>query len=81
MNRTLSVATDFSRHPAGRTPADGENSGERLRNLIIQHLDKLTGDDKLIIDLKGTNGYSAAFLEEAFGGVNSRNWNGLLHFF
>ena len=66
MNKTISVANDFSVYPAGRTPKDGEHCGESFRELVNQHINE---SDHLKIKLDGTRGYSAAFLEEAFGGL------------
>ena len=63
----LSVARDFSRFPVGRTRADGPNSGEHLRALIIERL----RHGPLEVDLDGTMGYSSSFLEAAFAGLSA----------
>lgn len=63
--KTISVAKNFSNHPAGRTPEDGPNSGERFRNdFIAPELRK--GAVHIILDAEG---YGSSFLEEAFGGL------------
>lgn len=69
MSNVINVAGDFSKYPAGRYITDGPYSAEALRNLIIPKLNKY---DRVIVELDGTMGYSAAFLEECFGGL-SRN--------
>jgi hypothetical protein len=66
-HRTIRVATDFSRYPAGRYESDGPFSGERFRNdFLIPELAKGT---TLTIELDGARGYGSSFLEEAFGGL------------
>lgn len=63
--KTISVAKDFSNHPAGRTPEDGPNSGERFRNdFVAPGLSK--GAVHIILDAEG---YGSSFLEETFGGL------------
>lgn len=66
MNKTISVANDFSVYPAGRTPKDGEYNGECFRKLIKRHINEGT---HLTVKLDGTRGYGSSFLEEAFGGL------------
>ena len=66
MNTQISVARDFSRYPAGRTPKDGPNNGKKFRKMIKPIVDR---GDHLVIHLEGTMGYGSSFLEEAFGGL------------
>lgn len=62
----LDVATQFSRFPAGRTKADGDSSGEHLREIIVSIL----RERPLTICLDGTQGYGSSFLQGAFLGLS-----------
>lgn len=64
---TIRVAQDFSRHPAGRTKADGPFSGEHFRQKFL--VPALRANERLLIVLDGARGYGSSFLEEAFGGL------------
>lgn len=64
---TISVANDFSRHPAGRFLADGPFSGEAFRKRFL--VPALRAGERLLIVLDGARGYGSSFLEEAFGGL------------
>lgn len=66
-NKTISIAKDFSRYPAGRFLDDGPASGEQFRRDFL--VDIMEGNQKVNIDLDGTRGYGSSFLEEAFGGL------------
>lgn len=66
-NAMISIATQFSRTPAGRYKADGPKSGEAFReNMLAPSLRKY---DRVTVDLDGTLGFGSSFLEEAFGGL------------
>ncbi|WP_029046215.1 STAS-like domain-containing protein [Cupriavidus sp. amp6] len=66
--RTISIAKDFSRHPAGRFERDGPSSGELFRRkFLIPSLRE--EQDKIVIEMDGARGYGSSFLEEAFGGL------------
>lgn len=67
MNRTIVVARDFSRSPAGRHEVDGPFSGEKFREDLL--IPALKGDERVEIDLRGALGFGSSFLEEAFGGL------------
>ena len=67
MNKTISIAKDFSRYPAGRFESDGPYSGETFRKKYLELA--LRNHEKITIDLDGTRGYGSSFLEEAFGGL------------
>lgn len=67
MPKTISVASDFSRYPAGRYKADGPHSGERFRDEFLRPV--LDANDTATIELDGVRGYGSSFLEEAFGGL------------
>lgn len=63
----VTVATDFSKYPSGRTPADSRYSGERFRKEhILPHFDV---GKAVEIHLDGVLGYGSSFLDEAFGGL------------
>lgn len=65
--KTISIANEFSRYPAGRFSKDGPFSGELFRKKFLEPNLKL--HEKILIDLDGTRGYGSSFLEEAFGGL------------
>ena len=69
--KVISIATDFSRHPAGRFAADGPFSGARFRDEVLtpEVSRALSAGGKVLVDLDGTRGYGSSFLEEAFGGL------------
>lgn len=63
----ISIASDFSRAPAGRYISDGPNSGERFRDSLL--VPALKQHDVIAVDLDGTRGLGSSFLEEVFGGL------------
>jgi hypothetical protein len=69
--KMISIASDYSTSPAGRTPADGPHNGQRFReNVLIPALrDSVREGRVLLVDLDGAFSYSSSFLEEAFGGL------------
>lgn len=68
MSRSIVVARDFSRSPAGRTVDDGPNSGERFREELLWPALK-NGTDHVEVDLRGALTFGSSFLDEAFGGL------------
>jgi len=72
--RTISIAEEFSRYPAGRTRRDGPNSAERFREeILIPALTRAQEtNDRVVVVLDGVYGYSSSFLEETFGGLVRR---------
>ena len=64
---TIHIASEFSRHPAGRFIEDGPYSGEAFRQKFLEK--PLMDGETVLIDLDGTRGYGSSFLEEAFGGL------------
>lgn len=62
------VAKEFSPHPGGRYSGEGKWSGEELRAELLEAW-KNKGKELLEVVLDGGYGYSASFLEEAFGGL------------
>ncbi len=65
--RTINVARDFSRFPAGRYRRNGRTSGEAFREDLLSA--PLSAGETIVVELDGTIGYGSSFLEEAFGGL------------
>lgn len=65
--KTISLARDFTKFPAGRYKDDGPYSGELFREIYLAPA--LESDETIVIDLDGARGYGSSFLEEAFGGL------------
>lgn len=64
------IAEQFSKNPYGRYVSDGKYSGESfLKNHLSPALDKYR---TVTVNLDGTLGYGASFLDEAFGGLVRR---------
>ena len=64
---TVTVAKDFSRHPAGRHLTDGPFNGELFRKKFLEP--NIRTVDRIVIFFDGARGYGSSFLEEAFGGL------------
>jgi STAS-like domain of unknown function (DUF4325) len=67
MIKTISIASDFSRSPAGRYRTDGPYSGEEFRESVLWPA--LQSNDSVAVDFTGVRGFGSSFLEEAFGGL------------
>ncbi len=65
--KTINIANDYTKFPAGRYVEDGPFSGERFRKEIL--LPALEEGEKVIVELDGAMGYGSSFLDEAFGGL------------
>lgn len=71
----INIATDFSPSPAGRFyPADGDFPGQLFREKLL--LPAVKENDRVVINLDGTDGYGSSFLEEAFGGLVRLGYSG-----
>ncbi len=71
--KTIAIAKDFSKYPAGRSRRDGEFSAERFReDVLIPALKTAGNEGRVIVLLDGVYGYSSSFLEETFGGLVRR---------
>jgi hypothetical protein len=74
MDRTISIADQFSVTPGPRYKIEGPFSAELLHeqilSTIIPELIKANGSLTIILD--GTFGYGTSFLEEVFGGAVRR---------
>lgn len=70
-NSVYNISKEYTRFPGPRFKDDGPNSGEDFRERIL--VPRLTSvqkqGDRFIVILDGARGYTASFLEEAFGGL------------
>ena len=66
--KTINIARDFGRYPAGRYAKDGPFSGEEFRNRFLTPALK-QADAKTVVEFDGARGLASSFLEEAFGGL------------
>lgn len=64
--KTINIADDFSRFPAGRFREDGDASGAAFRDLLEAALQNA---EKVEVVFDGVAGFGSSFLEEAFGGL------------
>ena len=67
--KTISIADDFSKYPAGRFREDGEANGARFRDDYLAPALQNVEVDKVIVVFDGVAGFGSSFLEEAFGGL------------
>jgi len=65
----INIAKDFSITPGGRFKKDGPFSGEDFREKLLEPHFRNESTEKIIINFDGVEGFSTAFLEEAFGGL------------
>lgn len=65
--RTVNIARDFSRFPAGRKAAQSKTSGEEFRRRFLEPA--VRAGEPVAVELDGVLGYGSSFLEEAFGGL------------
>lgn len=72
MERTIDIANEFSKVPAGRFLADGPFSGEAFREAHLRPALQASGEVVVLLD--GGKGYGSSFLEEAFGGLARRGY-------
>lgn len=72
-NKVKIVVRDvFTKTPGGRLREDGPYSGEEFRDDILIPALEAHPDETVEVDLDGTCGYAASFLEEVFGGLIRR---------
>ena len=63
----VEIAKDFSQFPAGRYLTDGQHSAEAfVKDLLLPVFSKY---QTVTVNLDGTYGYGASFLDEAFAGL------------
>jgi STAS-like domain of unknown function (DUF4325) len=65
--KSINIAKEFTRYPAGRFRSDGPYSGERFREDLL--VPALKETDVVEVELDGVAGYGSSFLDEAFGGL------------
>ena len=70
-DKVLIIAREFTRYPGPRHKEDGPKSGEEFReNVLVPRLAEAErAGDRVVVVLDGARGYTASFLEEAFGGL------------
>lgn len=73
MNKSISIAIDFSRFPAGRYESDGLASGETFREDYLAKALSKPDIEVLTVTFDGVAGFGSSFLEEAFGGLVRNN--------
>lgn len=67
----INVAKDFTTAPGGRKRSWGAHSAEEFLETILlpKYIASVTAGEPLCINLDGTAGYAASFLDEAFAGL------------
>jgi len=65
--KSINIAKEFTRYPAGRFRSDGPYSGQRFREDLL--VPALRETDVVEVELDGVAGYGSSFLDEAFGGL------------
>jgi hypothetical protein len=70
----LNIAKQFSKTPGPRYEAEGPYAGAVFRDTLLYPLleEAVLQGERLVVELDGTAGYGAGFLEEAFGGLIRR---------
>jgi len=69
----INISRDYSITPGASLRRYGDFSGEEFRERFLEpHFKNHIDNYKLRIILDGTYGYSASFLEEAFGGLSRK---------
>lgn len=64
----IDIGKDFTFYPFGRHNSDSNYSGQAFReNVLLPNIEK---GKEITIELDNVAGYSDAFLEEAFRGLN-----------
>ncbi len=63
----IDIGEQYSRVLGPRYRRDGQFSGEDFRDSVLEPA--FLRADKLVVHLDSLSGYSASFLEEAFGGL------------
>lgn len=68
MKHYIKISEDFSPFPGARYYSDGNFSGEEFYDKLLEKEFEraLEANEKLTVDLDGTEGYATSFLDEAF---------------
>lgn len=69
MEKTISIANNFNKFPAGRYLTDGPYSGEQFRTEYLVPLLNNKEISTLKVSLDGLGGVGSSFWDEAFGGL------------
>lgn len=69
--KIIKVVDDFSPHPYGRVPDDGDACGQKFRREHL--LPALNEYQSVLVILTGYNRYGRSFIDEAFGGLIREN--------
>lgn len=67
----INILKDYTETPGGRFISDGPYSAEKFRKEILEPAFEAS-NEPITINLDGTCGFAASFLEEAFGGLARR---------
>lgn len=70
MSIKINVGEEFYPRPAGRFYEDGSHSGQKFREeYLVPSIEKLSENEKLIVDFSTVTMAGSSFLEESFGGL------------
>lgn len=67
MIKTINIGRDFARDLGPRYVKLGPHSGEEFRDDVL--IPAFNESEALVVTLDDVDGFSASFLEEAFGGI------------
>lgn len=73
MTKTINIARDFHKAPAGRYRDYGKFSGQRFREEFVLPAFEDKSIEHIEIILDGLDGVGASFWDEAFGGLIREN--------
>ena len=63
----IDIGKDFAKHLGARYRSDGKNSGQEFREDVLAPA--FEANEMVVLELDSIGGYSASFMEEAFGGL------------
>lgn len=75
---TINIAKEYSSTPGARYITDGSFSGEDFRDNYLEKKYKqcIENNETLTINFDGGYGYGTSFLEESFGGLVRKGYDG-----
>jgi len=78
MEVIINIAKEYSSTPGARYITDGPFSGEDFRDNFLEEKYKqcIKNNEKLTINFDGGYGYGTSFLEESFGGLVRKGYDG-----
>ena len=65
--KTVSIARQFSITPGGRTQRDGDDNGQRFRDMFLEPA--VVQGQAVLINLDGVAGLPGSFCDQAFGNL------------